>query len=146
MGNTNVLLDSKAQEIMKNVYHLGQGGGSLKLATVYYTGTEDYSYASSLTLLIDTSISTPTTYEELVNYLKELGFTSDDKVYPCSGIFNDDGFAGVITGITSEQNYSEEEPVEMLKVYGIVSNSAKYTFINNSEEFSITYLGQEQGE
>lgn len=37
MGNTNVLLDSKAQEIMKDVYHLG--GNSGHKVTISVDGT-----------------------------------------------------------------------------------------------------------
>ncbi len=39
MGNTNVLLDSKAQEIMKDVYNLG--GGTTVVANPTITGAEE---------------------------------------------------------------------------------------------------------
>ena len=45
MGNTNVLLDSKAQEIMKDVYHLG-GGGGIDYVELTFTNSGKHTTAS----------------------------------------------------------------------------------------------------
>ena len=68
MGNTNVLLDSKAQEIMQKVYKLG--GGSLY---TYYVKTEDTSQGL-YTFTFQCDNPELDSYNKLAQYLLSKGY------------------------------------------------------------------------
>lgn len=68
MGNTNVVLDSKAQDIMQNVYKLG--GSSLY--TYYVIAKNDSSYEYSFTFQCDNPELD--SYDKLAQYLLSKGY------------------------------------------------------------------------
>lgn len=70
MGNTNVLLDGKAQEIMKDVYNLGGGEGKQLYQHNITLTDEPENPSYTFTLVIINSSNEELTYSDILDYLR----------------------------------------------------------------------------
>lgn len=139
MNKDEILLDSSAVELLKEAVGGGGQGGSQQYATAYM---HTNGYLSSFTFVCeDPNIET---FRDLVQYLYDRGFKYYDNVscnsyLPCSGDYDIDGFilAGGLSGDIYEDTY-------LLRV--ATTEGVKEVEEDEFLDFSITYLGQEQGE
>ena len=114
MGNTNVLLDDKAQKIMQNVYKLG--GSSLYTYHVIANDNSNYEY--SFTFQCDNPELD--SYDKLAQYLLSKGYYTHlregkDSYYPILSAVSDERNSwGIVNGLyVDKPSLSEEGPQQL---------------------------------
>lgn len=130
---TQVLLDKKAADVVKEVVGGGSAGTSLYYINVYGLFG---SYAGNALLQVDDD--TLETYEDLYNYLYNKGIRANNTLF--LSIVAVDNENSLFIGITSQlvsSPFGNEHNILLMKINGSPIK------IIDDESFSITYLGQE---
>lgn len=118
-------------------YAVPQGSGSgVYSICVYFYDANSPDYTNLFTMQVDTPDLE--TYDDLTNYLLNKGYGLNDGnalYYPIVGINNDE--MGTFVGIHAES--ADPNSLQVLKYDG------GYKYVGRTD-FSLTYLGQNQGE